>query len=280
MVVNYWHLGAILGSIGSFFEFMIGLVAMSSGAFMGFYFNFYLLIINYIRGFIMVLISALGMYGSVLAFKNEARGYNYLLGAGAIGVIGTLIPIGIFVNPLFSPSYPQILYLVVTNFYFELILMVIGGVLGLALAEKKEKKERIDKYWYLGAVLGLIGSLILFIIALFHMSFFHYNLYNSYQEILVIGIVTLLISTFGIYGSLVAIRDDSKGYIYLLIAGVIGFVGRFIPIFSSESTWGWPPYIHTFYLVSTCCYIDLILMLVGGVVGFVLTKTEKVKRNE
>ncbi|NHJ20938.1 MAG: hypothetical protein EAX91_08355 [Candidatus Lokiarchaeota archaeon] len=278
MVVNYKHLGAILGTIGSFFEFMIGLTAISYGAFMGLYFSFYLIFINYIRGFIMVLISALGMYGSVLAFKNEAGGYKYLLGAGTIGVIGTLVPIGIFVYPLFIPSYPQILYLVVTNYYFELILMVIGGVLGLALAEKKEKKEYINKYWYLGAVLGLIGSLILFIIALFHMSFFHYNLYNSYQEILVIGIVTLLISMFGIYGSLVAIRDDPKGYISVLIAGVIGFVGTFIPIFSSESTWGWPPYIHTFYLVSTFYYVDLILMVVGGVVGFALT--EKVERKE
>jgi magnesium-transporting ATPase (P-type) len=238
MVVNYKHLGAILGSIGSSIELMIGLMVFSHAGQRILYWNFYLAIIDTIAGITMVLIGVFGTFGSILAFKNETRGYKYLLSAGAFGVIGTLIPIGIFVYPLISPLHPGISNLVTTYYYFELILMVIGGVLGLALAEKKEKKEHTNKYWYLGAVLGLIGSLILFIIALFHMSFFHYNLYNSYQEILVIGIVTLLISMFGIFGSLVAIRDDPKGYIYLLIAGVIGFVGTFFPIFSSESTWG------------------------------------------
>lgn len=272
MVVNYKHLGAILGSIGSFFVLMIGQMAFSHS----YYTNWYYLII----GVTTTLIGAFGMYGSILAIRDNTRGYKYLLGAGAIGVVSTFIPISIYEYTLIYPPVHQILYLVETSNYLELILMVIGGVLGLTLAEKKERKEHHLEYKYLGATVGLIGSLLLFSISLLCVSFFHYQVDYHHQYILIniIGIFTTLISAFGMYGSVLAFKDDARGYTYLLVAGAIGVVGTFIPIFASESSWNWPPYIHIFYLVSTAYYIDLILMVVGGVLGFALA--EKKERKE
>jgi hypothetical protein len=58
----------------------------------------------------MALIGSFGIFGSVLAIRDDASGYKYLLGAGAVGIVGTFIPIGIYLYPFFYPSYPQILW--------------------------------------------------------------------------------------------------------------------------------------------------------------------------
>jgi hypothetical protein len=50
MVVNYKHFGAILGSIGSFFVFMIGLGTISRAGQTMDYSSFYLAIIDSIVG--------------------------------------------------------------------------------------------------------------------------------------------------------------------------------------------------------------------------------------
>ena len=138
----------------------------------------------------------------------------------------------------------------------------------------------VAEYKYLGTILGLMGSTILFIGGLQLVAYFRYNysIYNIEFLFNINGITTTLIGAFGIFRSVLAIRDDARGYTYLLVAGAVGVVGTFIPICVYELRWIYPTHIHILYLISTYYYVDLILMVVGGVLGFALA--EKKERKE
>ncbi len=94
--------------------------------------------LKYIVGGVTMVIGVFGMSGSVLALGDCTYGYIFLLVAGVLGVIGTFIPIRIID---FGSGYLSITYLSTTLIYIDPILMIVGGILGLALADKKERKE-------------------------------------------------------------------------------------------------------------------------------------------
>jgi ABC-type molybdate transport system permease subunit len=129
----------------------------------------------------------------------------------------------------------------------------------------------------LGAKIGLIGSVILLIVGLSSASMASmyyevgYPIYIHYIQ----AIVTAAISALGMFGAVLVFRDNFTGYTFLLLAGIIGIIGTFIPIYVYIDEWDWT---NTFYLSSSAAFIDLVLMLVGGILGFALA--EKKERNE
>ena len=126
----------------------------------------------------------------------------------------------------------------------------------------------------IGAVFGLIGAVILLIVGL--ASFTTSRMY-SYGNIpifipYITSIVTAAVAAIGIYGAITVIRDNPTGYTFLLIAGIVGIVCTFIPIYAYDDGYGW---IQTFYLSTSGMFIDLVLMLVGGILGFALAEKKE-----
>ncbi len=130
----------------------------------------------------------------------------------------------------------------------------------------------------IGAILGMIGSTIFLITGLFTISMGRRSYMPSYPILVyyITGSATLTLSVCGMAGSVLVFRDSSlAGYIILLSAAAIGIFGTFFPIYAYDLGWG---YIQYFYLCSTALYSDLVLMLVGGILGFALG--EKRERQE
>ena len=131
----------------------------------------------------------------------------------------------------------------------------------------------------IGAIIGLLGSIILLIVGLsgISMSRLEYTFDPNYPTFVsYIGRgVTIAISAFGLFGSILVFRDNNIGYTILLVAGIAGIIGTYTPIYIYVTEWG---YIRTFYLSNSFLYVDLVLMLVGGILGFALA--EKKERKE
>jgi len=131
----------------------------------------------------------------------------------------------------------------------------------------------------IGAIIGLLGSIILLIVGLsgISMSRLEYTFDPNYPTFVsYIGRgVTIAISAFGLFGSILVFRDNNIGYTILLVAGIAGIIGTYTPIYNYVTEWG---YIGTSYLSNTFLYVDLVLMLVGGILGFALA--EKKERKE
>ena len=129
----------------------------------------------------------------------------------------------------------------------------------------------------IGAILGLNGAGILLIVGLFGISIARmgYSPYIPPVIPYITGVVTIAFSACGIVGAVLVFRDNSVGYVYLLTAGIAGVICTFIPIYIYDHGYG---YIQAFYLCSTAVYIDLVLMLMGGILGFALV--EKKERKE
>lgn len=131
----------------------------------------------------------------------------------------------------------------------------------------------------IGAILGLIGSTILLIVGLYTISFARlaYFPIPNYPAFLpyITAMVTIALSACGIVGTILVFRDFPMGYIFLLIAGIVGVISSFIPIYSYDLGYG---YIYYTYLSSSMLYADLVLMVVGGILGFALA--EKKERKE
>ena len=133
MAVQNSKIGAILGLIGSFILLIVGLYTIRL------IYNpdpNFPVILPYIIGGTTIAISAFGISGTVLVFRDYSFGYIFLLVAGALGVIGTFIPIHSY-----DAGYTiYITYLSNSFIYIDLVLMVLGGILGFVLADKKERK--------------------------------------------------------------------------------------------------------------------------------------------
>ena len=130
----------------------------------------------------------------------------------------------------------------------------------------------------LGAIFGLIGSTILLIAGLTAMSINRYMVAEGNIPIIIpyiTAIVTSAVAALGIFGAVLVFRDNFNGYTILLLAGIIGIIGNFVPIYAWDSGYG---YIQTFYLAGSGAFIDLVFMVVGGVLGFALA--EKKERKE
>ena len=130
----------------------------------------------------------------------------------------------------------------------------------------------------IGAILGMIGSVILLIVGLYTISMARLGYFPPDYPVFITYItagLTIAISAFGIFGTVLVFRDNRIGYTYLLLAGIVGVIGTFVPIYSYDHGYG---YIQFFYLISTFLYADLVLMVVGGILGFALA--EKKERKE
>ena len=136
MVIKSNKAGAILGLIGSTLLLIAGLavLAMSRTAYHPDP-NFPL-ILPYITSLTTIALSACGLAGTILAFRDVNWGNILILCAGMVGIIGSFLPIYIYENS----GYYYFQYLVSTLLYADLVLMIVGGILGLSLAPKKKPR--------------------------------------------------------------------------------------------------------------------------------------------
>ena len=87
----------------------------------------------------------------------------------------------------------------------------------------------------LGAIFGLIGSVILLIVGLGSFTMSSYMFPSGSVPIFIPyipSIVTSAVSALGMYGAVIVFRDNFTGYTFLLLAGIIGIIGTFIPIYT------------------------------------------------
>jgi len=119
------------------------------------------------------------------------------------------------------------------------------------------------------AGVGLLGGLILLLYGLI-MTRIYYGAGESVVFRYIHAIVTIVWAFLALSSSVILLRGNKVGYIILLIAGIGTLVGTFIPIFSYDS-------YGVIYLNGTA-YIDVVLMLIGGIYGVALT--EKKERQE
>lgn len=131
----------------------------------------------------------------------------------------------------------------------------------------------------IGSIFGLIGSMILLSVGISRISDLYLPIF-PYPDVPVASlymqaIATIIISVFGIIGAIIALKDNPFGFPCLLIAGIGGLVGTFFPIFRS---WAGVFLIEIYFMIDTYQYLDLVLMIVGGLLGLVLR--EHIKRKE
>ena len=128
-----------------------------------------------------------------------------------------------------------------------------------------------------GAIVGIIGSTLFLIVGLYSISmarFFYTPLGFPIIIYYITGIATITLSVCCIVGSVLVFRDlNIAGYIILLIAGIAGIIGTFIPIYVYDDGWS----LRFFYLVNTALYGDLVLIVLGGILGFAIVEKKKRK---
>jgi len=109
-----------------------------------------------------------------------------------------------------------------------------------------------------GAILGIIGSILFLIVGLYTILI---------SRLLYTGITNIILGSLGILGVVLAFREINRpGFILLLLAGVAGFIGSFIPLY----VWDDHGYLRFYYLCGTALNVDLILMIIGGIFGIAL----------
>ena len=135
------------------------------------------------------------------------------------------------------------------------------------ISERIKVFPKIDRAKVIAGV-GLLAGMILLITGL-SMT----RLYGYTGEALIFwyisAIVTIVWASLALFSSVILLKGNNLGYKILLIAGIGGIIGNFIPIFSYDVGYG---YIQIIYLNSTAAYIDLVLMLIGGLYGVALKK--------
>ena len=114
-------IGAIIGMIGSTIFMIVGLFGLAMARVMYIPDPYLPDILPYITALTTLALSACGI----------------LLCAGIIGIVGTLIPIHAYDD---GYGWVYFTYLVNTAMYIDLVPMVVGAVLGFALADKKERQ--------------------------------------------------------------------------------------------------------------------------------------------
>jgi len=127
----------------------------------------------------------------------------------------------------------------------------------------------------IGAIIGLVGSTIFLITGLFGITIgrmmYHPDPYFPMFLPYITGLLTIALSASGIVGSVMVLRDQSWGYILLIVAGIIGIAGTLFPIYAYDEGYG----IYYTYLINTAMYIDLVPMVVGAILGFALAEKKE-----
>ena len=122
------------------------------------------------------------------------------------------------------------------------------------------------------AGLGLLGGAILLLYGLTVARIYGVDEATVFRSIN--AIVTILWAFMALASSVILLRGNKAGYIILLVAAIGGLIGSFIPIFSYDP-YGYG-YISVIYLNGTA-YIDLVLMLVGGIYGVALPEKKETR---
>ncbi|MHA2035566.1 MAG: hypothetical protein ACW972_03160 [Promethearchaeota archaeon] len=132
---------------------------------------------------------------------------------------------------------------------------------------------KIDRRKVIAGV-GLLGGLILLLYGLMSTRLYYSIPDESTVFRYIHGIVTIVWAFMAISSSVLLLRGNKVGYIILLLAGIGGLVGSFIPIFAYDP-YGYG-YIQVIYLNGTA-YIDIVLMLLGGIYGVALTEKKETR---
>ena len=83
-------------------------------------------VFRYINAIVTIVWASLALIGSVKLLKGNEMGYTILFIAGIGGLVGSFIPI--FAYDPYGYGYIQIIYLNGTAGYFDLVIILIGGI--------------------------------------------------------------------------------------------------------------------------------------------------------
>ena len=137
MELKLTMLSPFLSLIGGAVLLVVGLVG--SQAFQGYYYGIPPIanIFAYINGGVSAVWAGLAIYGAVLAFRENENGKKFMLIAAIGGIIGTFIPIYIWdVN-----GWTQMIKLNGSAMFIDVVLILIGAILGYSLTEREPPKE-------------------------------------------------------------------------------------------------------------------------------------------
>ena len=90
-----------------------------------------------INAIVTILWASIALYSSVILLRGNKVGYVILLIAAIGGLVGNFIPI--FSYDPYGYGYIEVIYLNGTAGFFDLVIMLVGGIYGVALNEKKER---------------------------------------------------------------------------------------------------------------------------------------------
>ena len=131
------------------------------------------------------------------------------------------------------------------------------------------------KLTMLSSFLSLIGGTVLLIVGLAGSQVYYYespiDIANIFRYIN--GGVSVIWAGLAIYGAVLAFRENENGKKYMLLAGIGGIIGTFIPIYIWDVN-GWTQMIK---LNGSAMFIDVVLILIGAILGYSLTEREPPK---
>ena len=94
------------------------------------------MLFRYINALVTIVWASLALFGSVKLLKGNEMGYTILFLVGLAGIVGSFIPISSYDH---GYGWIELIYLNGTAGYFDLVIILIGGIYGLALTEKEER---------------------------------------------------------------------------------------------------------------------------------------------
>jgi hypothetical protein len=138
MIKHNNRIGATIGLIGSMILLSVGLSRISDLYLPTFPYPDIPVATLYLQAIFTIIISVFGIIGAILAFRDNDFGYPCLLVTGIGGLGGTFFPISMSIPGGFLI---EIYFMIDTFQYIDVVFMIMGGILGLVLAEHKERKD-------------------------------------------------------------------------------------------------------------------------------------------
>ncbi len=83
----------------------------------------------YVSLLVTLALGAIGLVGAILSFKDIKAGNILMIAAGTVATIGLFIPISTGTYSIYSFVIP----LTTSLFYADPIILMVGGILGLAI---------------------------------------------------------------------------------------------------------------------------------------------------
>jgi len=119
--------------------------------------------------------------------------------------------------------------------------------------------ETVKGKMLIGPIIALIGGILLLIAGLIGLTNPLLQALMALVPIIALSFVmSLLLGILALVGAFMAITGKKAGNYLTLIAGLVGTVGMFIPLY------------YVVMLVITFIFIDPILILIGGILGVLI----------